>query len=329
MNTQNHPRPSRPLVANVFGAVVAAAALLGWPLGASAADQVVLNTADAGAGSLRQAIADATAGDSITFAPDLAGTTITLTSGQLLLNKSLSIDASALTGGIAVSGNNASRVFEVAGGQTTAEFIGLTITGGQTTGNGGGILNFNGTLVLTDTTLSGKSADQGGGVWSVSGALTVNRCRVTGNTAASDGGGLYCRSNSGAINIIDTTISGNAATTGGGGGLFERFNVGVTTISRSTLSANSAVFGAGVFSGDGVLEMANSTIADNATTTNAGGGIYLNSSTTTLSHVTIAGNRAPASGGGGMVVANAAPIGLTLNNSIIAGNSASFHSDIW
>jgi hypothetical protein len=49
-----------------------------------------------GAGSLRQVINNASSGDTITFATNLSGATITLTSGQLFINKNLAIDASAL-----------------------------------------------------------------------------------------------------------------------------------------------------------------------------------------------------------------------------------------
>src|SRR5216683_7870947 len=74
----------------------------------------VLNLADSGPGSLRQAIVDANANpgaNTIRFAPRLHGA-ITLTSGQLSITNDLTIDgpgASALT----VSGNDASRVFDI------------------------------------------------------------------------------------------------------------------------------------------------------------------------------------------------------------------------
>ena len=55
-----------------------------------------------------------------------------------------------------ISGNNASRVFQVDQG-VTASFSGLTITGGSTSGSGGGLDNF-GTATLTDCTISGNSA---------------------------------------------------------------------------------------------------------------------------------------------------------------------------
>src|SRR5262245_22122688 len=51
----------------------------------------VLNNLDSGAGSLRDTIAQAKSGDTIVFNPGLDGQSITLTSGQLTIKKSLSI----------------------------------------------------------------------------------------------------------------------------------------------------------------------------------------------------------------------------------------------
>ena len=77
-------------------------ALLGGMFGAvpaepvQAATHTVTNTNDSGAGSLREAIAAAASGDTITFNPSLAGQTIAL-STQLDINKILTIDGSGLT----------------------------------------------------------------------------------------------------------------------------------------------------------------------------------------------------------------------------------------
>jgi hypothetical protein len=51
-----------------------------------------LDTSVAGDGSLRGEIAAAQSGDTIVFAPSLAGQTVTLTSGELAINKSLDIE---------------------------------------------------------------------------------------------------------------------------------------------------------------------------------------------------------------------------------------------
>ena len=56
----------------------------------------VTTLSDAGAGSLRQAILDTPAGGTVDFQPGLTGT-ITLTSGELAINKNLTIAARGQT----------------------------------------------------------------------------------------------------------------------------------------------------------------------------------------------------------------------------------------
>src|SRR5262245_3058191 len=68
----------------------------------------VTNLNDAGAGSLRQEVANTAAGGTVNFAAGLTGT-ITLTTGQITINKSLTV-AGPGPGVITVSGNNASRI---------------------------------------------------------------------------------------------------------------------------------------------------------------------------------------------------------------------------
>ncbi len=119
---------------------------------AHASTLTVSNTNDSGSGSLRQALSDANAApDEDTIAFDSAvfasARTITLSTGELPITQSISIvgpGARLLT----ISGNSASRVFNVSSG-TTATISGLTITGGYvaysvsgsiaTPGIGGGI----------------------------------------------------------------------------------------------------------------------------------------------------------------------------------------------
>src|SRR6476619_2930045 len=60
-------------------------------LSTQAATITVTNTNDSGAGSLRQALAGAVNGDTINFDSSLNGQAITLTSSQLLVNKSITI----------------------------------------------------------------------------------------------------------------------------------------------------------------------------------------------------------------------------------------------
>ena len=62
-------------------------------------NQVVVNTNDSGPGSLRRAVSF---GGSITFAPDLNGKTINLTSGPIIVSSDVTIDDSALSPGVSI-----------------------------------------------------------------------------------------------------------------------------------------------------------------------------------------------------------------------------------
>src|SRR5262249_28430102 len=121
----------------------------------------VENLADSGPGSLRQAVLDANANpgaDLIVFAPSTSGGTIALTGGELSVTGDLTIDgpdADRLT----VSGNHASRVFDISA-NTTVTIAGMTMIDGLANGSaptlpsiGGGILNF-GNLTLSSVVLS-------------------------------------------------------------------------------------------------------------------------------------------------------------------------------
>jgi hypothetical protein len=107
--------------ASVLGLAVVAALTL--PHVASAATIAVTSNADAGPGTLRAAIADASAGDTITVPP----MAITLTTGELSIAEDLTIVGAGARSTI-VSGGNASRVFEVSTG--TVGISGMTITNG-------------------------------------------------------------------------------------------------------------------------------------------------------------------------------------------------------
>src|SRR5208337_1086742 len=130
----------------------------------------VTNTNDNGAGSLRAEIGLATSdatNDTIAFSSTFnTPQTITLTSGQLNLTKAsgtLTIQGPGANL-LSVSGNNASGVFYLNGG--SAYLSGLTVTGGNSANDGGGLDNNGGTTTLTNCTVSGNSAgNRGGGLF--------------------------------------------------------------------------------------------------------------------------------------------------------------------
>jgi hypothetical protein len=277
---------------------------------------------DSGAGSLRDAIAAAAAGDTIAFDDALRGGTIALTGGELAIPGDLTIQgpgADQLT----VSSGHHGRVFAVEPG-VTARIADLTIADGNVFGApfqevfGGGVLN-EGTLTLSCRTLSGNSAApfgyaDGGGVANHRGTLTVSGC----------------------------TLSGNSANYLGGGGIF---NYSTLAVRASTLSDNSTTpYGSapgGGICNDGVLTLSNSTLSGNSAA-GAGGGIYTETGGypgMVLTNVTITANRANTVGvgahGGGVYVYRFSPYGMVpvLHNTLIAGNfngpSGSSRDDVY
>ena len=165
--------------------------------GTAVALYIVTNANDTGAGSLRQALIDASDGDTIRFDPSLNGQTITLTSGQLAVNKNVTISGPG-AGQLSVSGNAASRVFYISPGKTVT-ISGLAILNGSAPADypaGGGIYNHNAILTLNDCTISGNRANQGigGGIYSDgtggSATLTIINSTISGNSAW-PGGGIY------------------------------------------------------------------------------------------------------------------------------------------
>src|SRR5262249_6666866 len=153
-------------------------------------------------GTLRWAIAQANAATlstAIEFDLGTAPATITLSQGQLELSntaKPVTIYDGSGQGPVTISGNNSSRVLEVDQG-VTASLSGLTITGGSTSENGGGLYN-HGVTTLTDCTITSNGSTSsarftgGAGIFNATnGDLTLDHCTLSDNTALEDGGGLF------------------------------------------------------------------------------------------------------------------------------------------
>jgi Ca2+-binding RTX toxin-like protein len=290
--------------------------------------------------SLRDAInaANATAGaDIITFDNTLLAQTIVLTNGQLTITDDLTIDGDLDDNGVAdliISGNNASRVFNITDSSTATKSVSLTgliITEGRTTANfddGGGLFNAE-SLVISNSLISGNSTagnnSNGAGIHN-SGHLTVFRSAISGNFgegSLSDGAGI---DNNGTLTVIQSSIIGNSAPAdfGGGGGIF---SLGNLTVNQSVISGNSTTGsssrGGGILS-FGNLSINSSTISNNSNTgvDSKGGGIYSDSQSTgsiaTITTSTISGNSTVGRGGG---IYNIGGL-LQLRNSTVTNNTA-------
>src|SRR5436190_7582754 len=240
-----------------------------------AATITVTTTTESGPGSLRNAIAAATSGDTIDFSVTGA---ITLTSGELSISKNLVITGPG-AGSLAVQRSAAAgtpefRIFHVQPG-VVGITSGLTIRNGRAD-NGGGILN-EATFQLLDCVIADNSATTSGGGLNNLSTLTLSNCVIRGNSVAgllsgtAFGGGL---NNHGTLTNLSGILSSNSVTGGTGGG----FGGGISSDDHGTiLLTNSLIYGnvaAGGAGGEG------------------GGGGFFNEGTLTIDTTTIALNTA-------------------------------------
>jgi hypothetical protein len=226
----------------------------------------VTNPGDSGPGSLRQAIVDASDGDTINFSPNLSGATIKLTSGELQIGKSLDIEGlgpDALT----IDGGGTGRVFDITTPGASVTIAGVTITDGVAP-SGGGVMNDSGHLILSDVSFVSDQAaggpfqeSAGGALFSQDGTVEIRNSTFTddlalGNPGLDASGGAISSSDV-ELNISASTFTDNLARGGDRpqigfgagdalGGAIDA-SVGTLTISGTTFNGIRALAGNGFF----------------------------------------------------------------------------------
>ena len=216
-----------------------------------------------------------------------------------------------------IDGGALDRVFHVITG-STVEISGVTVQNGRVLDGlptAGGGIRIDGTLNLTDSTISNNAAafgTEGGGIGNT-GTLILTNSTVSGNTASSVGG-IH---NYGTVTITNSTVSGNSATAGGqGGGIF---NSGILALVDSTVRDNFA--SGGGISGGGIVNQATLSLTGSTVSGNRangdGGGIYNQIDTVTVVNSTITNNTA---GRGGGIFNSFAS--LTVLSSTVSGNTS-------
>ncbi|MEI6075094.1 MAG: choice-of-anchor Q domain-containing protein, partial [Verrucomicrobiota bacterium] len=224
------------------------ALLLAAANSALATNRTITSSADSGDGSLRQKIAASIAGDSIDFDPALNGQTITLTT-QIGIAKDITINGPGYNK-MAISGNDQTRIFEIASGHTVT-ISGLRLRNGKVHGAAGTDKGYHCVYdspihqypAAIDPTPGG---DATGGAINNAGALTLSNCWVENCNAIGGKGGdsqqlthdcngfgiqttVYADAasggngkggaiyNNGSLNLIDCTFEGNLCQGGQGG----------------------------------------------------------------------------------------------------------------
>jgi hypothetical protein len=205
---------------------------------ASGAEFGVTTTDDGGPGSLRDAIALASASGEpnvITLQDDATYVLDDCAAGALHHTGSqpLTIEGKGSTIRQTCAGH---RVIETDSDLTVND---LTITGGDLPGGlGGGIEADTDSVTLVRSTVSGNHASTGGGVAAIH--VTLVGSTVSDNTAGSTGGGVWADQTLAATN---STIAGNQAGAAGGGLVVVNTAIGLL---HSTVVGNTAPVGSNI-----------------------------------------------------------------------------------
>ena len=186
--------------------------------------------------SLREAIAYASAGETVTFASSLAGQTLVVDS-ELLIEKSVNIDGES--NNVTLSGGGKARVLRFLGSETDE-------------------------YTLANLTITDGAFASGAGVYVATGVANIVNCSVVGNTSTKSGGGIYV-AGAGAANIVNTLIADNSAQYGGGLFAYGRSGKSVILTNCTVTNNKGTVNGAGLFTetADGMVELRNTIIALN------------------------------------------------------------------
>lgn len=327
----------KPLV-SLFRTAAATILLVAFP--ALAATLTVTNTDDAGPGSLRQAVSDATAAggnNTIVFSFPGVGPQIIGLQSRLVLNTDLSIlndragDVPLTIKADPPPPQTFDNIFHVWPGRNVV-ITGVTISDGIYTG-----IQNEGDLTLRNCTLRDNEGNQGGAIRST-GNLTMSNCTVRDNSATL-GGGIH--NSGGRATLFDCVVSGNHAGHGGGihndgsDGIISEPRIADLTLINCTVTDNWAEDGMGSggggivnagSSGGAFLTLVNCTFSNQRSASNQyGGGALLNSgpdgrATLVARNCTFTDNQAR--GGGAFYDYGSVSGSVTFDNCTFSGNAA-------
>ncbi len=268
------PSSVRRAVATAAIAALSAAALLAFPLSASAADIVVTSSDDTNTpGTLRYAIENSDAGDTITFAPSVTEITVT---EILFIEHSLNIigpGSGLLSLSRVASGNYHVFGFAPTVENTDLTISGLTITGGD--GDYGVGISLSGSgidfcdVVLDDIVVNDQNYSGGAAVYAfaLGGDLTIRNSSFERNETTHEGGAVYIGNNGGAVSIENSYFGQNSGSAGGAvyvNGAFGDATVDSSTFEQNTATTDAGALWFGAISEDTTFSITDSGFSDNS-----------------------------------------------------------------
>jgi predicted outer membrane repeat protein len=332
---------ARSLTATLAIVGLAVLGVAAFPAAASAATYSVTNTADSGAGSLRDALAtaDATSGhDTVTFA--LPSNSVIQLLSTIVVAEGVSLDGSGAPG-LEITGQGGLGTF--------ALIVTAPLAADQ---------DFSFSDVIFDGDAASTAGWQGVAIDTSFGPTnklprSLVLTRITGrdiNSGLLEGPVLrdFAMQAGGPVTITDSTFTNNISSTGtldGGGAVYIRGTTGLVTVTGSTFTGNTARTGGAIYfegqgGGPASLSVASSTFTGNtangAATVPAadgqGGAIAANSiSDVTITGSTFSGNTASVDGGA-LSIGMLQPAGSTVSistTSFLGNHATSEGGAIW
>lgn len=204
-----------------------------------------------------------------------------------------------------------------------------TGTGGFTAYGGGAALSGGAVTIAGSRFVDNQATTgRGGGIAQYDGTLLVSHCTIGGNVAALSGGGLFVLSTTRATSasVVDTLIGGNSTQNGDGGGVHLLAHNGYALhldLRNSTLSGNAAAGNGGglaLSTVSGTLSAAATGATFGGNTAHHGGGVYTDGSGSILLESSTLANNSAAVGGG--ILAPGAAASTALHNTVVANDTA-------
>lgn len=277
----------------------------------------VQNNNDAGPGSLRQLVADVADGDIIRFDNVLLGETITLTSGEIVIDKGLSIKGLLNENDtLRISGNNNSRIFQITDPNwdgNTVILDSLMLQNGyafiEDKLNGGGAISLleGVSLFLNNCFFNNNSTNKYGGALyaSFNSEFTIGNSHFIGNEAGFYGGAIFSEMNN--LLIHDCMFQQNFSELGGGA-VYGTDAWGVVSNSMFTQNYSNGAGGAVYNNGYGEIDFNNCQFSYNNAV--SGGAMCLIKTTCNIDSTIFQNNQAN-NGGGAILVEYMSNLNLT------------------
>ena len=235
---------------------------------------------------------------------EITATSASDDSGQIEVNRNLTIQGNAGNGTDKLNAAGLSRIFIVNGSDVKLTLENLTLKNGNAAGTG--------------------EASNGGAIYTKDGTVTMQNCILTGNTTKFDnvtstyigyGGGVYHMG--GILKIYGGEIKGNSANDGGGV-YAEKANV---TITGCTFTGNeSSEHGGGIQVTGGTATMEHCTFTGNKSSSGGdGGGMRITGGTVEITSCTFTGNSAFSGGAIDVLGTNDISASVTISGGIIGG----------